>query len=85
MCDLLTDIQIEAGTFTGNTNDATPITCVTGRVIIAASAHTGSVGSNNAAVPVALSDGALTDICQVATTAAVTVSYYLTTAKASSL
>lgn len=87
MCDLVVDVEIETGSFTNNVNDATPVTCATGRVILAASAYTGSVGSTNAAVPVALSNGALTDTCQVATVAAgsVTVHYVLTTGRVATL
>ncbi len=87
MCDLVVDIEVETGSFSNNPSDSTPVSCATGRVILAASAHTGSVGSTNAAVPVALSNGALTDSCQVATAGAGTgtVHYYLTTGRVATL
>ncbi len=85
MCDLLVDFEVEHGTFTGDPNDAVPVTCDTGRVIVAATAHTGSLGSTNAPVAVELADGALSDTCTVATTAAVTVTYCLTTARVATL
>lgn len=85
MCTLVVDIEIERGTFTGNPSDATPITCDTGRVILAASAHTGNLGSTNAPVATTLADGALSDTCTVATTAAVTVNYCLTTGRVATL
>jgi len=68
-------------------NGSTSITCATSRVILAASAYTGSLGSTNAAVPVSLSSGALTDTCVVATVAAgaVTVHYVLTTGRVATL
>lgn len=87
MCDLLVDVEVEVGSFTNNVNGSTPVSCASGRVILAASAYTGNVGSTNAAVPVALSSGALSDTCQVATVAsgAVTVHYVLTTGRVATL
>lgn len=85
MCDLVVDIAVETGSFTGNANNSTPVTCDSGRVILAATAYTGSLGSTNAPVPVGLADGALSDTCTVATTAAVTVNYCLTTGRVATL
>lgn len=85
MCDLLVDVAVEVGSFTGNPSNSTPVTCASGRVIIAASARLGSLGAGNSPVAVELASGALSDTCTVATTAAVTVHYALTTGRVATL
>jgi hypothetical protein len=85
VCDLVVDVEVELGSFTGDPNGSTPVTCASGRVILAASAFTGSLGSAATTVPVRLASGALSDTCTVATTAAVTVNYCLTTGRAATL
>lgn len=85
MCELIVDVAVENGTFTGNGNDDVPVTCESGRVILAASAYTGFTNSAADAVAVALADGVLSDTCTVAVTAAVQVSYSLTTGRVATL
>ena len=85
MCDLIVDVAVETGSFTGNPNDDTPVACESGRVIIAASAWTGTLGSGATAVPVGLASGPLSDTATVATTAAVNVNYCLTTGRVATL
>jgi hypothetical protein len=85
-CELLVDVAIETGTVSGNNNqDAVPVTCDTGRVILAATAHLGSSGTTTTPVPVALADGALTDTANVLPNTSGTIRYYLTTGRVATL
>lgn len=82
MCNLLLDVEIERDTITLDTDDVTPVTCASGRVIIAASAYVGAIGSSTTAVPVRLADGAPTDGAELsAWPTAVQCTYMLTTAR----
>lgn len=85
MCELLVDVQVESGSFTGSPNGPTTVFCGSGRVIVAATAHKGSIQSGATAVPVELSDGALSDTCSIGPNQAVTTNYYLTTARVATL
>lgn len=85
MCELLVDVAIETGSFTGDPNDSTPVTCASGRVIVAATAYAGNLGSTNTPVAASLTSGALSDTVEFAATAAVTVHYSLTTGRVATL
>jgi hypothetical protein len=86
MCTLLADVQIESGTEAFTNDDPFPITCESGRVIIAATAW---VGSTSTAKPigVSLADGDPSDTCTVYPTSnmvsglTATIHYSLTTAR----
>lgn len=82
MCNLLLDVEIERDVITLDTDDATPVACASGRVIIAASAYVGAIGSSTTAVSVRLADGAPTDTVELsAWSTAAQATYCLTTAR----
>jgi len=90
MCDLPVDVQVETNSTVVNNDDPLPLTCTSGRVIIAATAY---VGNTSTAKPlaVALADGALVDECTVYPVSSIvgstpaTVHYSLTTCRVGSL
>lgn len=82
MCNLLLDVEIERDVITLDTDDVTPVTCTSGRVIIAATAYVGAIGSSTTAVPVRLADGAPVDTVELsAWSTAAQATYMLTTAR----
>lgn len=85
MCELLVDVQIESGSVAGNPNGAVSVPCSSGRVIIAATAHTGSINSTVGFAAVDLADGALSDTCSMSANGSATIYYSLTTARVATL
>lgn len=89
MCVILADVEVETGSVSADPDDFVPVTCTSGRVIVAASAFIGSGTSSGVDKwPVAclLADGALTDTANIETAGAgvghgSTLFYTLTTAR----
>jgi len=85
MCDIVVDVEVEAGTVMLNGSDPEVIECESGRVILSASAHYGNLISGTTSVPVGLNDGALSNSCTVSAGVSGTVHYYLTTGRVATL
>lgn len=90
MCELVVDVQVEAGSVAGNTDDWVVVTCETGRVVLAASAFvatSANSGVNKWPIAVVLADGALTNEAKLEMAGAgvghgaSTLHYYLTTGR----